>query len=224
MLAAVRAGKIGGLAGVLALAVPDPRRSPVPRVVAAAGFLDFPDGGAEIREALRGPGTGEDAAEVEDLDTVQRAHASALWAETYQEHEYRASPDLRHPGRCIRPCACQRRDGRGPRRGRRHRRAHRARGRAASEGTVFHEQLENRPLLRTGEILELVPGLVVTQHTGDGKANQYFLRGFNLDHGTDFLTQVEGMPVNIPTHGHGQGYMDLNFVIPELIEREIGRA
>ena len=91
--------------------------------------------------------------------------------------------------------------------------------RAASEGTVFHEQLENRPLLRTGEILEVVPGLVVTQHTGDGKANQYFLRGFNLDHGTDFLTQVEGMPVNMPTHGHGQGYMDLNFVIPELIER-----
>ncbi|HWN07613.1 MAG TPA: TonB-dependent receptor [Steroidobacteraceae bacterium] len=91
--------------------------------------------------------------------------------------------------------------------------------RAASEGTVLHEQLENRPLLRTGEILELVPGLVVTQHTGDGKANQYFLRGFNLDHGTDFLTRVEGMPVNMPTHAHGQGYMDLNFAIPELIER-----
>ena len=91
--------------------------------------------------------------------------------------------------------------------------------RAASEGTVLHEQLENRPLLRTGEILELVPGLVVTQHTGDGKANQYFLRGFNLDHGTDFLARVEGMPVNMPTHAHGQGYMDLNFVIPELIER-----
>ena len=93
--------------------------------------------------------------------------------------------------------------------------------RAASEGTVFHEQLENRPLLRTGEILEVVPGLVVTQHTGDGKANQYFLRGFNLDHGTDFLTRVEGMSVNMPTHGHGQGYMDLNFVIPELVERVV---
>jgi len=91
--------------------------------------------------------------------------------------------------------------------------------RAASEGSVLHEQLENRPLLRTGEILEVVPGLTVTQHTGDGKANQYFLRGFNLDHGTDFLTRVEGIPVNMPTHGHGQGYMDLNFVIPELIER-----
>ena len=91
--------------------------------------------------------------------------------------------------------------------------------RAASEGSVLHEQLENRPLLRTGEILEVVPGLIVTQHTGDGKANQYFLRGFNLDHGTDFLTRVEGISVNMPTHGHGQGYMDLNFVIPELIER-----
>jgi len=91
--------------------------------------------------------------------------------------------------------------------------------RAASEGSVLHEQLVNRPLLRTGEVLEVVPGLIVTQHTGDGKANQYFLRGFNLDHGTDFLTRVEGISVNMPTHGHGQGYMDLNFVIPELIER-----
>jgi len=91
--------------------------------------------------------------------------------------------------------------------------------RAASEGSVLHEQLENRPLLRTGEVLEVVPGLIVTQHTGDGKANQYFLRGFNLDHGTDFLTRVAGIPVNMPTHGHGQGYMDLNFVIPELIQR-----
>ncbi|MGH8250773.1 MAG: TonB-dependent receptor [Steroidobacteraceae bacterium] len=91
--------------------------------------------------------------------------------------------------------------------------------RAASEGTVLAEQLENRPLLRTGELLEIVPGLIVTQHTGDGKANQYFLRGFNLDHGTDFSTRVQGMPVNMPTHGHGQGYMDVNFVIPELVER-----
>lgn len=91
--------------------------------------------------------------------------------------------------------------------------------RAASEGTVLGEQLENRPLLRVGELLEVVPGLIVTQHTGDGKANQYFLRGFNLDHGTDFSTRVEGMPVNLPTHGHGQGYMDVSFVIPELVER-----
>jgi hypothetical protein len=67
-------------------------------------------------------------------------------------------------------------------------------------------------------VLEIVPGLIVTQHSGDGKANQYFLRGFNLDHGTDFATSIAGMPVNMPTHGHGQGYSDLNFMIPELIE------
>ena len=95
--------------------------------------------------------------------------------------------------------------------------------RAASEGTVLAEQLENRPLLRVGELLEVVPGLIVTQHTGDGKANQYFLRGFNLDHGTDFSTRVEGIPVNMPTHGHGQGYMDINFVIPELVDRIVYR-
>jgi hypothetical protein len=95
--------------------------------------------------------------------------------------------------------------------------------RAASEGTVLAEQLENRPLLRVGELLEVVPGLIVTQHTGDGKANQYFLRGFNLDHGTDFSTRVNGVPVNMPTHGHGQGYMDVNFVIPELVDRIVYR-
>jgi len=90
--------------------------------------------------------------------------------------------------------------------------------RSASSGTATAEQLENRPRLRTGELLEVVPGLIVTQHSGDGKANQYFLRGFNLDHGTDFRTTVAGMPVNLPSHGHGQGYTDLNFVIPELVE------
>jgi TonB dependent receptor/TonB-dependent Receptor Plug Domain len=88
----------------------------------------------------------------------------------------------------------------------------------ASEGLVTVEQLENRPRLRVGELLEVVPGLIVTQHSGDGKANQYFLRGFNLDHGTDFRTEVDGMPVNLPTHAHGQGYSDLNFVIPELVD------
>ena len=88
---------------------------------------------------------------------------------------------------------------------------------SASEGTVPGFQLEVRPLLRTGEVLEVVPGLIVTQHSGDGKANQYFLRGFNLDHGTDLATSVEGLPVNMPTHAHGQGYSDLNFMIPELI-------
>lgn len=95
--------------------------------------------------------------------------------------------------------------------------------RAASEGTVLAAQLTARPLLRVGEMLEVVPGLIVTQHTGDGKANQYFLRGFNLDHGTDFLTRVEGMPVNLGTHAHGQGYLDVNFVIPELVERVVYR-
>ena len=81
------------------------------------------------------------------------------------------------------------------------------------------EQLDLRPILRTGEILETVPGVIVTQHAGGGKANQYFLRGFNLDHGTDFATSVDGVPVNLPTHGHGQGYTDLNVLIPELVER-----
>jgi outer membrane receptor protein involved in Fe transport len=90
---------------------------------------------------------------------------------------------------------------------------------SASEGTVLAEQLGNRPLLRPGEVLEVVPGLVVTQHSGEGKANQYLLRGFNLDHGTDFATRVDGVPVNMPTHAHGQGYSDLNFLIPELVER-----
>ena len=90
--------------------------------------------------------------------------------------------------------------------------------RAASEGIVLAVQIEARPVLRPGEVLETVPGLVVTQHSGDGKANQYYLRGFNLDHGTDFTTRVDGIPVNMPTHGHGQGYADINFLIPELLE------
>ncbi|TFW09973.1 TonB-dependent receptor, partial [Oxalobacteraceae bacterium OM1] len=88
---------------------------------------------------------------------------------------------------------------------------------SANQGTVTGKQLENRPSSRTAEMLEVVPGVIVTQHSGDGKANQYFLRGFNLDHGTDFRTTVMGMPVNMPTHAHGQGYSDLNFLIPELV-------
>ena len=90
---------------------------------------------------------------------------------------------------------------------------------AASEGVVRAELLKSRPALRPGEVLEFVPGMIVTQHSGDGKANQYFLRGFNLDHGTDFATTVNGLPVNMPSHGHGQGYADLNFLIPELVDR-----
>lgn len=88
---------------------------------------------------------------------------------------------------------------------------------SASQGVVSQEDIEVRALLRVGEVLELVPGMVVTQHSGTGKANQYFLRGFNLDHGTDFATDFNGMPVNMRSHGHGQGYTDLNFVIPELV-------
>ncbi|MCA3130138.1 MAG: TonB-dependent receptor [Betaproteobacteria bacterium] len=90
---------------------------------------------------------------------------------------------------------------------------------AASSGAVTAARIETRPVLRAGEILEFVPGVIVTQHSGDGKANQYFLRGFNLDHGTDLAISVSGMPVNMPTHGHGQGYADLSFVIPELVSR-----
>ena len=88
---------------------------------------------------------------------------------------------------------------------------------AASEGAVTARQLEGRPLSRPAEVLETVPGLVVSQHSGEGKANQYYLRGFNLDHGTDFAVSVAGIPVNMPTHGHGQGWSDVNFLIPELV-------
>jgi hypothetical protein len=86
----------------------------------------------------------------------------------------------------------------------------------ASEGLVTKQELELRPVYRVGQLLESVPGLVVTVHSGEGKANQYLLRGFNLDHGTDLATFVGGMPVNERTHAHGQGYTDLNFLMPEL--------
>lgn len=88
---------------------------------------------------------------------------------------------------------------------------------SASEKTVSGDDVNARPFSRPAEALEVVPGLIVTQHSGEGKANQYFLRGFNLDHGTDLAISVDGMPVNMRTHGHGQGYADLNFLIPELI-------
>jgi outer membrane receptor protein involved in Fe transport len=87
----------------------------------------------------------------------------------------------------------------------------------ATVGTVLKEQLDSRPVYREGELLENVPGLIVTQHSGEGKANQYYLRGFNLDHGTDLAITIDDMPVNMPTHAHGQGYSDLNFMIPELV-------
>lgn len=90
---------------------------------------------------------------------------------------------------------------------------------AASQGAIRSELLESRPALRPGEVLEFIPGMVVTQHSGDGKANQYFLRGFNLDHGTDFATTVNGIPVNMGSHAHGQGFSDLNFLMPEMVQR-----
>ena len=91
---------------------------------------------------------------------------------------------------------------------------------AASEGTVGGSDLLVRPLLRTAELLEAIPGMVAAQHSGSGKANQYFLRGFNLDHGSDFSTYIDGVPMNFRTHGHGQGYLDLNGLIPEIVARE----
>ena len=89
---------------------------------------------------------------------------------------------------------------------------------SAAEGVVGQDELSQRPIFRPGEVLETVPGMIVTQHAGGGKANQYFLRGFNLDHGTDFAFHIDGVPINLPTNAHGQGYSDLNFLIPELIE------
>jgi hypothetical protein len=90
---------------------------------------------------------------------------------------------------------------------------------SATQGTTGAGELSERPILRSGEILETVPGVIITQHAGGGKANQYFLRGFNLDHGTDFAIFLDDMPLNLPSHAHGEGYSDINTVIPELVER-----
>jgi hypothetical protein len=88
---------------------------------------------------------------------------------------------------------------------------------SATQGTVGAQEIEDRPILRSGEILETIPGVIITQHAGGGKANQYFLRGFNLDHGTDFALFLDGMPLNLPSHAHGDGYADMSNVIPELV-------
>ncbi len=88
---------------------------------------------------------------------------------------------------------------------------------SAAEGFVGHAELEKRPILRPGELLETVPGVVISQHSGEGKANQYYLRGFNLDHGTDIAVTVGGVPANMRTHAHGQGYSDINWLIPETV-------
>jgi len=89
---------------------------------------------------------------------------------------------------------------------------------SASSGIIGQPEFEFRPMSRPGELVEVVPGMMATQHSGSGKANQYFLRGFNLDHGTDFSGMVDGVPLNLPSHGHGQGYLDLNSIIPELVD------
>jgi TonB-dependent Receptor Plug Domain len=89
---------------------------------------------------------------------------------------------------------------------------------SASEGVVGQDEIEERPILRPGEVLETVPGMIITQHAGGGKANQFFLRGYNLDHGTDFSVFIDGTPINLPSHAHGEGYDDLNILIPELVE------
>jgi hypothetical protein len=90
---------------------------------------------------------------------------------------------------------------------------------SGTQGTVGATEIEDRPILRSGEVLETVPGLIITQHAGGGKANQYFLRGFNLDHGTDIAIFLDDMPLNLPSHAHGEGYSDMNTVIPEFVER-----
>ncbi len=90
---------------------------------------------------------------------------------------------------------------------------------SGTQGTVGATEIQDRPILRSGEVLETVPGLIITQHAGGGKANQYFLRGFNLDHGTDFAIFLDDMPLNLPSHAHGEGYSDMNTVIPEFVQR-----
>jgi outer membrane cobalamin receptor len=87
----------------------------------------------------------------------------------------------------------------------------------ASQGVVTRKEVELRPILRVGQLYETLPGLVVTIHSGEGKANQYLLRGYNLDHGTDFASFVDGMPVNRPTNAHGQGYSDQSFLMPQIV-------
>jgi len=90
---------------------------------------------------------------------------------------------------------------------------------SATSGTVGADELQDRPIQRPGEVVETVPGMVITQHAGGGKANQYHLRSFQIDHGTDFAFYVDGVPINSPSHAHGQGYADLNWLIPELISK-----
>lgn len=96
---------------------------------------------------------------------------------------------------------------------------------SASQGEVGEAEFKYRPMSRAGELVEVIPGALATQHSGSGKANQFFLRGFNLDHGTDFAVSVDGVPMNLVSHAHGQGYLDLNSIIPELVDNvEYGKG
>jgi hypothetical protein len=88
---------------------------------------------------------------------------------------------------------------------------------SASQGTISQTEIANRPIARPGEVLEAIPGVIITQHSGEGKANQYYLRGFQLDHGTDLSATIIGEPINFPTHAHGQGYSDINWLLPEVV-------
>jgi TonB family protein len=89
---------------------------------------------------------------------------------------------------------------------------------AASDSSTDQGELALRPRLRAEGVLEVVPGLFSVQHAGGGKAQQYFMRGFDLDHGTDLAFFVDGAPINAVSHAHGQGYSDLHFIIPETID------
>jgi TonB family protein len=90
---------------------------------------------------------------------------------------------------------------------------------AASSFSVRDREFALRPIGSVQDILRVTPGLVLVQHSGGGKANQYFLRGFDSDHGTDLALSIDGVPVNMVSHAHGQGFSDTNFIIPEVVER-----
>lgn len=89
---------------------------------------------------------------------------------------------------------------------------------AASSTAIRNFDLKVKPVRTAQDILTLVPGLFIAQHAGGGKAEQMFMRGFDADHGTDIGVFVDGLPVNMVSHGHGQGYADLHFIIPEIVE------
>src|SRR5437773_12174074 len=89
----------------------------------------------------------------------------------------------------------------------------------ATEQTVRQKDFELRPTTTPSDILRLIPGLFIAQHQGGGQADQRFLRGFHADHGTDVAIFIDGIPVNLPSHAHGQGFADLHFLIPEAVER-----